>query len=153
MPYFSTRSKVNLDGCHEDIQKICLEEIKHIDFCITSGHRPLTEQFELFKKGRKLENGIWVIDDIKKIVTYKDGFKKLSDHNYYPSRAFDEAPWPIDWKDENRFFVLANRLMTTAKFLLNTGKISHELLWGGNWKMKDLPHLYIRKPQCSGNCQ
>ncbi|HUT86408.1 MAG TPA: M15 family metallopeptidase [Elusimicrobiales bacterium] len=144
MPVFNKRSKKNLSSCHEDIELICEYSIHDTDFSVLWGHRSKKIQFELFKQGRKLVNGIWIIEDKKKIITNKDGKEKLSTHNFYPSKAFDLAPYPIDWKNIPRFFYLANVVKATASFLLNTGKISHRIVWGGDWKMKDYPHFELR---------
>lgn len=48
-------------------------------------------QFELFKKGRKLDgaSGFWVVVDSKLIVTKNDGINTPSKHNPYPSCALD----------------------------------------------------------------
>ena len=143
MPYFSKRSKEKLEPCHEDIKLICHHAILDTDFSVTCGHRTKDAQMELFKQGRKLINGIWIIEDKSRVITYKDGIKKLSKHNFSPAMAFDAIPFPVDWEDINRFFYLSNVLKETARFLLNLGKIKHRLVWGGDWKMKDYPHFQL----------
>jgi peptidoglycan L-alanyl-D-glutamate endopeptidase CwlK len=151
MPYFySENSKKLLATCHKDLQLIFNSAIADKDISIIYGHRSVSEQFELFKKGRKLINGIWVVYKPKEIVTYKDGKEKKSEHNYIPSKAIDAVEWfkekpHIRWKDKNSFFELNNVLQEHARFLFNVGKIDHRLVWGGNWKMKDLPHWQIYK--------
>ena len=44
-------------------------------------------QFDLFKKGRTLIDGVWKVTGAK--VTDKDGINSPSHHNVYPSRALD----------------------------------------------------------------
>jgi len=60
---------------------------------LTATHRPPELQFILFKKGRKLniETNKWEIINTRKVVTHCDGASKKSQHNRYPSRAFDVA--------------------------------------------------------------
>jgi peptidoglycan L-alanyl-D-glutamate endopeptidase CwlK len=143
MPFFSEISKKRLSTCHEDLQLICHNAINDVDFSVLCGHRSVKEQFDLFTKGRKLINGVWQVADRKKIVTNLDGKTKKSKHNEYPSMAVDIAPWPIDWKNEQRFFVLANRMEAISNFLYNTDKTKHRLFWGGNWNMRDYPHFQL----------
>lgn len=92
MNVFSKNSLAKLSTCHTDLQRLMCEAIKDcpIDFGISHGHRTPEEQFELFKKGRQeFSNGIWMVVDDRKVVTYCDGYEKLSKHNYDPSRAND----------------------------------------------------------------
>jgi len=145
MYFFSETSKKLLSSCHNDLQIICNCAIEETDFSVLCGHRSEESQFALFTRGRKLVNGVWQIENKKEVVTYKDGKEKKSKHNEFPSMAVDLAPYPIDWKNEQRFFVLANRLQAHANFLFNTNKIEHRLFWGGYWQMKDLPHFELRK--------
>ena len=103
MPKYSKASKERLMSCVPDLIKLFNEVIKGYDCTILCGHRDVNEQFELFKKGRKEVNGVWVVKDRSQVVTWKDGIKNLSKHNYYPSEAVDAAPFPIDWEDIQRF--------------------------------------------------
>jgi peptidoglycan L-alanyl-D-glutamate endopeptidase CwlK len=150
MYFYSESSKKKLRTCHDDLQLIFNCAIADKDITILCGHRSEEAQFALFTKGRKLVNGIWVIDDKAKIVTYKDGKEKKSEHNLFPSMAIDAAKWfkekpHIRWNDKHSFFELYNTLNAHANFLFNAGKISHRLIWGGNWKMRDYPHFQLWK--------
>lgn len=59
---------------------------------LTEVHRPVAQQFDLYKKGRKqLPTGVWVVEDKNLVVTNVDGYKTLGAHNYFPSRAIDVA--------------------------------------------------------------
>ena len=150
MPFFSNTSKKKLSTCHEDLQLICNCAIHDNDFSVICGHRSENEQFALFTRGRKLENGVWIIDNRDEIVTYKDGINNKSEHNYFPSKAMDLVKWfkdkpHIRWNDKNSFFELNNVLQAHANFLYNTGKISHRLIWGGIWKMRDDGHWQLSK--------
>lgn len=76
-------------------------------------------------------------------------------HNKSPSWAVDALPYEpdlktIDWKDYQRFCYFAGSVMTIAKRLLQEGKISHKLRWGGDWNsdtnlkeetFRDMPHF------------
>src|SRR5688572_23247461 len=67
------------------------EEFPGWTMALTCTYRTPEEQFELFKKGRKLADGKWVLEDAAKRVTNVDGKTKLSNHNRFPARAFDVA--------------------------------------------------------------
>lgn len=74
MPAFGKRSRKNLNTCAPEIQEICNEAIKHIDFSIVTGHRTKQEQNALYPKYTKLK---W----------------PHGNHNSYPSKAVDIAPY------------------------------------------------------------
>jgi len=152
MPVLSSASKQKLAQCHEDLQVLFNTVIQYYDFTIVYSHRPVEEQFQLFKYGRKLVNGVWVIDDKSKVVTYCDGKTKLSNHNYYPSRAIDVAPYPIDWTDDLSFAYFAGKVMELYRVLKKEGVIKSNIRWGGDWNINgktkderfvDLPHFEI----------
>lgn len=52
-------------------------------------YRTPADQFEIFKHGRELQNGIWVLVNPKLKRTDKDGTLKPSHHNVYPAQALD----------------------------------------------------------------
>jgi len=90
----SKKSLDNLKTCEMPIIQLFTEVIHLVDFSVIFGYRTPEEQFEIWKEGRKEINGKWhVMGDIR---TYKDGYNELSNHNYYPSRAIDVMPYPID---------------------------------------------------------
>ena len=137
MPKFSKASLSKLESCHQDIQSVMKESIKHMDFVVLSGYRTPNEQFELYKKGRKFEAGKWV--KVGTTVTNIDGKTKLSNHNYYPSQAIDIAPYPIDWNDTDRFEALAVVVKKAAK------DVGVEIEWGGDWVTPiDMPHFQLK---------
>ena len=137
MPKFSEKSLSRLEQADERLQRICHEAIKEIDFVVSYSYRTSQEQFELYKKGRRLESGKWV--KVGKTVTDKDGKINRSYHNYLPSYAVDLVPYPVDWKDINRFIELSKVIKRIA------AKLEIEIEWGGDWKMKDMPHYQIPK--------
>lgn len=146
MAKFGSKSKKKLLTVEIDLQVICWEVIRNFDFTVLFGARTPAFQFGLFKKGRKKINGVWRIVDRSKVVTFKDGYKKKSKHNEKPSLAVDLAPWPIDWKNINRFNYLAGLFMGAAERLNFERRIHSKIQWGGNWKtFKDWPHFQLKK--------
>ncbi len=135
MPNFSQRSLDRLATCHDDIQKVMNEAIKHFDFTVLSGFRSPKEQLELYKQGREFKDGQWV--KVGKTVTNVDGVNVKSNHNYSPSRAIDIAPYPIDWNNIERFEKMAVIVMQCAK------QLGVELKWGGDWRLRDYPHFEL----------
>jgi peptidoglycan L-alanyl-D-glutamate endopeptidase CwlK len=137
MPKFSAKSLKMLATCHPDIQKVMHEAIKHIDFTIIYGERSVAEQFKLFKIGRKLVKGQWVV--VGKVVTNMDGTIKRGKHNFSPSKAIDIGPYPLDWNDIQAFKDLA---VVIKKAMVTVGV---QLQWGGDWKnFIDFPHYELK---------
>lgn len=80
MPRFGSVSRANLAECHEDLQKIFNEVIKHWDCTILDGARSVEEQKKNVAKGvSKTMNS--------KHLRQADG----------KSHAADAMPWPVDW--------------------------------------------------------
>jgi peptidoglycan L-alanyl-D-glutamate endopeptidase CwlK len=140
MAKFSKRSQSRLNSCHKDLQVICAEAIKTLDFSVLEGHRSVAKQQKYFRQGR----------------SKLDGIKRKSKHQSYPSKAVDIAPYPIDFKQKAkskaRFYLLAGVMLQVSKKLLDNGKISHKLRWGGDWdsdrdffdqSFDDLPHFEL----------
>ncbi len=116
------------------------------DFSVTYGHRPPDVQLKLFQKGREFKNGKWTIVRQDEVVTYCDGFDKLSRHNAKESEAVDLVPYPIDWNNKRRFYYLAGAFMAMAYRLEIAEVIESRFQWGGHWKnFVDLPHYQIKK--------
>jgi peptidoglycan LD-endopeptidase CwlK len=139
MNSFGNESQANLATCHQDLQIVMKESIRlsPIDFGIVYGHRPPERQLEMFRQGRTLVDGIWVVVDKKKVVTNCDGYKDLSKHNYLPSKACDvrifiEGRSDLAYDPEHLSHV-AGIVLTVAAYLYNRKLISHRICWGGNW--------------------
>lgn len=128
MPQFGRTSLEKLSTCHPDLQKLFNEVIKHYDCVILDGYRSNGEQQKLFKQGKsKLQAG-------------------ASKHNQSPSLAADVAPWPLDWKDKEKFYHFAGRVQGIAQML------NIKIRWGGDWNQNndlkdqsfyDLPHFEL----------
>lgn len=133
MATYGNKSQAELNTAHADLITLFNEVILHFDNAVIYGHRTPYVQFELFKKGRTLINGVWIVTDPGRVVTYKDGISKLSKHNPNPSLAVDVTPYPINWKDTDRMRYFAGFVMGIALKLKQEGKINHEIRWGGDW--------------------
>lgn len=164
---FGQTSWDRLMTCTDTIVKVMSRAIKvtDIDFGIAFGGRTADEQFELFKKGRILKNGIWIPekDDYKGVVTFKDGFDKKSKHQFDPSkgeksRAVDIYAWVPGKKhlmwDERYLLRLSGIILGIAEDMYQRGEISKRLKNGSNWdqdgeltytdnseNFTDLPHF------------
>lgn len=111
---FSSKSQAKLNECHKDIQIICNELIKYIDFTVVTGYRSPEEQ-------------------LKK---YQQGFSKVKrgKHNYNPSLAIDIQPYPLSNNQKReQFYYLAGFFMGIAKTLKAEGLITHDIRFGGDW--------------------
>ena len=121
MAVFSKQSKEKLETCCQEIQDICNEAIKEINFIVICGYRGKEDQDKAFN----------------------EGFSKLkypqSRHNQNPSMAIDAAPFPIRWSDTKSFKRLADVMLRIAE------EKGIDLTWGGGWQnYKDLPHYEVR---------
>lgn len=128
MPSFSQLSLDKLATVDRRLYDLCTDAIKIMDFTVITGHRDQAEQDADFAAGRsklKFPNG---------------------KHNASPSLAVDLAPFPVNWKDTSRFYVLAGIMLASAA---NRGI---KIRWGGNWngdfdlkgnKFNDIGHYEI----------
>ena len=128
MPSFGSASRARLDTCHPDLIQVCELVIPNYDFTVLEGFRPNSRQDELFRQGKsKLRAG-------------------QSKHNSDPSRAVDIAPYPIDWNNMHRFYLLAGFMFQAAS------QLDIKLRWGMDWDMDwihtdqtffDAPHFEL----------
>ena len=149
MPRLGTKSMSRLATAKQNVQTIMMEVVKHFDIMVVECHRSAERQNELWAKGRKVyPNGAdpqkrsnWVLVDKSKIVTYKDGYEKLSRHQKYPSDAIDVVPYPELWSSKDKLIEMRGAIKITQARLLAEGKIDKELDNGADlWKGFDLPH-------------
>ena len=157
MPSFGKSSTRQLVTLEQDIQTILNEAIKWYDFSIIEGQRTAERQNEHWAKGRELKPGgdprrraDWVVVDDRKIVTTKDGYEKLSNHQSQPKgKAVDIWPYPFKpeyWNDENKhvWYELAGVIKSTQERLLHEGKIKNTLDWGRDLWDWDNPHWQLK---------
>jgi len=126
---FGQKSQDKLDTCHKDLQIIMNEVIKYYDISILEGHRTLKQQKDYFKRG----------------LSKLDGVNKKSKHQNYPSMAVDIIPYKKGTnafsgqvEDTMRFFYLAGLVKAITEELLEEGKITHNIRWGGDWNSNDV---------------
>lgn len=128
MPAFGTASRKKLDTCDDNLVAVCELVIEVYDFSVLEGHRSDERQEELFRQNKsKLRAG-------------------QSKHNQTPSLAVDLSPYPIDWENRERFYLLAGMMFQAASDL------GIKLRWGGDWDgdwihtdqtFHDLPHFEL----------
>lgn len=110
---FSTRSKRKLETVDKRLQLVANRVIDIVDFTVLEGVRGKDRQNRLFKEGKsKLE---W----------------PESKHNVIDpasnAKAFDLAPYPIDWNNSRRFYYLAGIVKAVAH------EMGIKIRWGGDW--------------------
>lgn len=109
MPKFSQSSLKKLSTCHPDLVRLFNEVIKYYDCTIMDGYRGKQRQNKLCEVGSSTKP--W----------------PNSKHNSKPSMAVDVTPYPIRWKDKERYYCFAGFVLGMAA----TMKI--DLRWGGDW--------------------
>ena len=129
MPQFGERSRRSLETADPKLQRLFMEVIKHYDCTVLEGHRGQVAQEEAVQKG--LSKTHW----------------PDSKHNKFPSLAVDVAPYPINWKDTQRFYHFAGFVKGVAEMM------GIPIRWGGDWdsdtdlhdsSFVDLPHYELR---------
>jgi hypothetical protein len=128
MPSFSEKSKIKLQSCDKELQRLFNKVVECYDCTILDGYRGEERQNELFSQGRS-----------------KVKFPN-SKHNKYPSKAIDVAPYPVDWNDLRRFYHFAGYVRGVAE------NLGIRIRWGGDWdgdfeikdnNFNDLPHFEL----------
>jgi len=109
MPSFGKRSLTSLATCDERLQRVAQRAILLSDFTVLEGHRGQAAQEAAFDAGLSRAH-----------------FGQ-SAHNANPSRAFDVAPYPIDWSDNHRFIDLSDHMLAAAH------AVGVEIVWGGTF--------------------
>jgi len=134
MPKFSKASFSELSTCHHDLQVLFFEVIKSFDCSIIGGSRNQEDQDRAFANGNSK-------------LRWPHG-----KHNRQPSMAVDVSPYPIDWKNDKRFYWFAGYVMGMAQKLKDEGKMTHAVRFGGDWdsdtnidneRFKDLVHFEL----------
>jgi len=109
MPKYSQRSLGQLWKADIRLQLIFNKLIVYFDVTILESHRNATDQEEMFNSGKS------------KLLFPK------SKHNHFPSKAVDVAPYPIDWKNKERFYFMAGIVKAIAEGM------GIKIRWGGDW--------------------
>ncbi len=125
MPKFGKRSKERLRGVDTKLVNVLNELVKIMDVTIIEGLRSEQRQEKLLKKG-----------------STKTKFSK-----HITGKAVDLAPYPIDWKDRDRFHYMGGMIRGIAK------QLNVPVRWGGDWdgdgetkdnSFDDLVHVEIK---------
>lgn len=128
MPKFSRRSLKELHTCDNRLRMVFKIVVKNFDCTILKGYRGEKEQNEKFYMG---------LSKIK---------YPHSSHNSRPSHAVDVAPYPINWRDRERFNYFAGYVKGVA------AEHGIRIKWGGDWDndtevrdndFDDLPHFEL----------
>lgn len=135
MAKFGETSKKKLSTAERDLQRLFEEVVKTFDCTVLYGHRTPSEQLELYKQGRELKNGEWVLVDRTKKVTNCDGTVNVSMHNYLPSKAVDVVPYPINFNDYKRLYMFVGYVLATANAL--GIKVRSGADWDGDTQVND----------------
>ena len=112
------RSEISIDLV------LCVDQVlawSPFDLALTEGYRGERKQDEHYAAGRS---------DLK---------FPLSNHNVMPSRAVHIDPYPIDYKNTERYFVLAGMMIAAGKL--------HEvkLRWLGLTSLRDYAHWELKE--------
>lgn len=144
------RSLSRLQGVHPDlirvVRRAALLATPEQDFTVIEGVRSREAMMVNWGKGRTagecVSHGVpasYSEPSLKKVTWLSNPF--ASNHAKKPDgfgHAVDLAPYPIDWKNIDRFKVLG-ALMLSASF-----QESVKIAWGGNWeRSKDWPHFEL----------
>jgi len=130
MYHYGATSLSRLESCDERLQAVFNVVIEFMDVKVLEGHRPEDEQDALF-----------YADPPRTKVKWPDG-----KHNPLPSLAIDAVPYPINWKDRERFTYLAGLVRGIGAMM------GYTIRWGGDWdrdgelddnKFDDLPHFEL----------
>lgn len=118
----STERLVTCDKKLQEMADMMLRR-SSFDLTITCGYRTEDEQNEAYKNGKSRA---------------KFGESK---HNFFPSKAIDICPYPINWdNNDSRWQEMALNAMWCA------GKLGFEITWGGSFKsIKDMPHFELKE--------
>jgi peptidoglycan L-alanyl-D-glutamate endopeptidase CwlK len=125
MPRFGKRSKQRLKGVDAKLVNVLNELVKIMDVTIIEGLRSQERQNELVAKGAS----------------------KTKYSKHIQGKAVDVAPYPIDWKDRDRFHYMGGMVRGIGQ------QLGVNIRWGGDWdsdgetkdnSFDDLVHVEIK---------
>mgnify|MGYP003152195076 FL=1 len=105
MPRFGSRSRRRLKGVDAKLVNVLNETIKLMDITVIEGVRSKKRQAELLKKGAT----------------------KVKYSKHMEGKAVDVAPYPIQWKDRERFHYMGGIVRGVAS------QMGIKVRWGGDW--------------------
>lgn len=116
---FSKRSATKRDECHPDLVRVLNRALSYgvLDFTVLCGSRSTQEQMCAYAEARSHIDGV---TEFSKHQIGGNTGRELSD-------AVDVAPYPIDWKNERKFEILAGIIFVAA------AEEGVKLRWGGSW--------------------
>jgi hypothetical protein len=122
---FGKRSKERLKGVKPELVNVLNELVKIMDVTVIEGLRTKERQEELVASGAS----------------------KTKYSKHLEGKAVDLAPYPIDWKDRDRFHYMGGMIRGIAK------QLNVNVRWGGDWDsdgetkdngFDDLVHVELR---------
>ena len=125
MPRFGKRSKERLKGVNSKLVNVLNELVKIMDVTIIEGLRTEARQNELLAQGKS----------------------KTKYSKHLEGKAVDLAPYPIDWKDRERFHYMGGMVRGIGQ------QMGVTIRWGGDWdsdgeikdnSFDDLVHVEIK---------
>ena len=125
MPRFGKKSKERLKGVNSKLINVLNELVKIMDVTIIEGLRTEARQNELLAQGKS----------------------KTKYSKHLEGKAVDLAPYPIDWKDRERFHYMGGMVRGIGQ------QMGVTIRWGGDWDsdgeikdngFDDLVHVEIR---------
>ena len=115
------------------LQMVAWRVIDIIDFRVLEGRRSKERQNRLYEQG-------------KSKLQWPDGKHNVTKPGQL-AKAYDLAPYPIDWKDTSRFYMLGGIVKAVAH------EMGVNIRWGGDWdsdndlgdqSFNDLVHFEVR---------
>lgn len=133
--YFGKKSMESIEGAngrppmHPDLVRVIKRALSYniVDFRVDCGGRSEQDQIDLYAQGRTKPGLIvtWTLNSLHK--KQKDGY----------AHAGDLIPLPVDWNNENPFWLLRGIILAAAK----EEGVEVEYLPGG----RDLPHVQLAR--------
>ena len=115
MARYGRRSQRNLHNVHPLLVDWAYELVTIMDNSVIDGVRDLTRQ-RLY-----VSLGVSKTMDSKHLIQQDDGY----------GHALDLAPYPVDWSDHRRFYIMAGVGLGLA------AKMNIPITWGGRWNPDD----------------
>lgn len=158
MHFFSATSKSKLSDCHPYLRTLMNRAIliSPYDFTIICGARNQQDQDAAFAAGKSEKQ--WPDGNHNALVAIAPIERPKWPSLPFWSNAIDIAPFPLDWQDTSRFYVLAGVILATFEELRRESEIplAAKIRWGGDWdsdgefkdqSFDDLGHFELVMPK------